>query len=183
MALTERSRSALYQGLTDLIEDEVAVGELLSYFPARDVEEPATKEFVATQIAGVHREIAELRGEMSTMGSDLRGEMATFDSDLRGEMAAFGAELRGEMAAMSSELRGEMATFGSDLRGEMATMSSDLRGGMAAMSSDLRGEMAAMEGRIIASSSAQLRTMIQWTVGLQISLIGLVVAMGFLQGP
>ena len=117
MALTERSRSALYQGLTDLIEDEVAVGELLSYFPARDVEEPATKEFVAAQIAGVHRELAELRGEMSTMGADLRGEMA------------------------------------------------------------------AMEGRIIASSSAQLRTMIRWTVGLQISLIGLVVAMGFLQGP
>jgi len=128
MALTERSRSALYQGLTDLIEDEVAVGELLSYFPARDVEEPATKEFVAVQVAGVHRELAELRGETSTMGSDLRGEMATLGSDLRGEMAA-------------------------------------------------------MEGRIIASSSAQLRTMIQWTVGLQISLIGLVVAMGFLQGP
>ena len=150
MALTERSRSALYQGLTDLIEDEVAVGELLSYFPARDVEEPATKEFVAAQMAGVHREFAELRGEMATMGSELRGEMAT----------------------MGSELRGEMATLGSELRGEMATMSSELR-----------GEMAAMEGRIIASSSAQLRTMIQWTVGLLISLIGLVVAMGFLQGP
>jgi len=139
MALTERSRSALYQGLTDLIEDEVAVGELLSYFPARDVEEPATKEFVAAQMAGVHRELAELRGEMSTMGADLRGEMATSRADLRGEMSTLG--------------------------------------------SDLRGEMAAMEGRIIASSSAQLRTMIRWTVGLQISLIGLVVAMGFLQGP
>jgi len=172
MALTERSRSALYQGLTDLIEDEVAVGELLSYFPARDVEEPATKEFVAAQIAGVHREFAELRGETATMGSELRGEMATMGSELRGEMATMSSELRGEMATMSSELRGEMSTLGSDLRGEMSTMGADLR-----------GEMAAMEGRIIASSSAQLRTMIQWTVGLLISLIGLVVAMGFLQGP
>ncbi len=159
MALTERSRSVLYQGLADVIDDEVAVGELLSYFPARDVEEPATKKFVAAQIAGVHRELAEIRGDMATLGVDLRGDMATLGVDLRGEMATLGAGLRGETAAMGAELRGEVATLGADLRTEMA----------------------AMEGRIIASSAAQLRTMIQWTVGLLISVIGLVVAMGFLQ--
>ena len=99
MALTERSRSALYQGLTDLIEDEVAVGELLSYFPARDAEEPATKEFVAAQIA------------------------------------------------------------------------------------DVRVELAAMESRLTALAAAQMRTSIQWTLGALVSVIGLVGAMGLLQGP
>ena len=57
MALTERSRSSLYQALTVVVDDEQAVQEMLSYFPARDVEEPATKEFVRA-------EIAELRADM-----------------------------------------------------------------------------------------------------------------------
>ena len=56
MALTQRSRTFLYQRLTDTLEDEVAVGELLSYFPARDVEEPASTEFVAAQIAAYRAE-------------------------------------------------------------------------------------------------------------------------------
>ena len=99
MARTERSRSARYQGLTDLIEDEVAVGELLSYFPARDVEEPATKEFVATQMA------------------------------------------------------------------------------------ELRMELAAMEARLTAQANAQMRTSIQWTLGVLVSVMGLVIALGFLQQP
>ena len=113
MALTERSRSALYRGLTDLIEDEVAVGELLSYFPARDAEEPATKEFVAARTSEVRAELAVLRADFS----------------------------------------------------------------------DLRADLAAMESRLTAQAAAQLRTSIQWTLGALVSVIGLVVAMGLLQGP
>ncbi|MGI8709476.1 MAG: hypothetical protein ACR2LA_00555 [Acidimicrobiales bacterium] len=41
-----RSRSTIYQTFTTLIDDEEAVEEMLSYFPARDVEEPVTKEFL-----------------------------------------------------------------------------------------------------------------------------------------
>jgi len=67
MALTERSRNALYQGLTDVIDEE-AVSEMLSYFPARDSEEPVTNEF--------------LRAEMADLRADLRAEMA----DLRAEV-------------------------------------------------------------------------------------------------
>ena len=134
MALTERSRSALYRGLTDLIEDEVAVGELLSYFPARDAEEPATKEFVAARTSEVRAEFAVLRADFS----DLRADF----SDLRADF---------------SDLR---ATF-----------------------PDLRAELAAMESRLTAQAAAQLRTSIQWTLGALVSVIGLVVAMGLLQGP
>lgn len=73
MALTQRSRTVLYQGLTDLIEDEVAVGELLSYFPARDVDEPATKEFVAAQIAAVR---GDLRADLAAMEARIIGQVA-----------------------------------------------------------------------------------------------------------
>lgn len=47
MSLTERSRHKLYETFTDLIDDEKAVEEMLSYFPARDVEEPVTKDGTA----------------------------------------------------------------------------------------------------------------------------------------
>jgi len=70
MALSERSRSVLYQGLVTIDEDEQAVQEMMSYFPARDVEEPVTKDF--------------LRAEMN----DLRAEMRTEMGDLRTEMGA-----------------------------------------------------------------------------------------------
>jgi hypothetical protein len=56
MAISEKSRSALYQGLAPIAGEE-AVGEMLSFFPARDVDEPVTKEFLRA-------EIADLRAEM-----------------------------------------------------------------------------------------------------------------------
>ena len=70
MALTERNRSALYQGLSTIIDEE-AVEEMLSYFPARDVEEPATKEFLRAETALLRTEskddMAVLRTEMAAM--------------------------------------------------------------------------------------------------------------------
>ena len=74
MALSERSRSVLYQGLVTIV-DEQAVQEMMSYFPARDVEEPVTKDFLRA-------ELNELRAEMRTEMGDLRTEMG----DLRTEM-------------------------------------------------------------------------------------------------
>jgi hypothetical protein len=89
MALTERSRNARYQGpyqgLTDVIDEE-AVSEMLSYFPARDGEEPVTQEFL-------HAEAADLRVEMTELGADLRVEMAELGADLRAEMTDLRVEL------------------------------------------------------------------------------------------
>jgi hypothetical protein len=64
MALTERSRNALYQGLTDVIDEE-AVSEMLSYFPARDSEEPVTNEFLRAEMADLRAEMADLRAEVT----------------------------------------------------------------------------------------------------------------------
>lgn len=68
MPMTERSRHKLYETFTALIDDEEAVQEMLSYFPARDVEEPVTKDFLRaelqTEIGAVRVEIGDLRAEM-----------------------------------------------------------------------------------------------------------------------
>jgi hypothetical protein len=49
MAISEKSRSALYQGLAPIAGEE-AVGEMLSFFPARDVDEPVTKDFLRAEL-------------------------------------------------------------------------------------------------------------------------------------
>jgi hypothetical protein len=105
VALSEKHRSTLYQGLVDLIPDEQAVEEMLSYFPARDVEEPVTKDYLRAEMAELR---TELRGEMAELRTELRGEMALLRTDIHREMAELRAELRGEMAELRTELRTEM---------------------------------------------------------------------------
>jgi len=83
MALSERSRSTIYQSFSELIGDDVAVEEMLSNFPSRDAEEPASKEF--------------LRAEMSDLRLDLRTEMGDLRTELRTDMAAFRAAFHTEL--------------------------------------------------------------------------------------
>lgn len=85
MSLSQRSRTALYLGLTEVIADEEAVEEMLSHFPSRDLDEPVTKEFLRAETADLCAETADLRVEMS----DLRVEMSGIRvevSELRAEM-------------------------------------------------------------------------------------------------
>ncbi len=70
MSLSQRSRSAIYAGLKDLVDEE-AVEEMLSHFPVRDLDEPVTQGFVRAEIADVRAEIADVRVEIA----ELRAEM------------------------------------------------------------------------------------------------------------
>jgi hypothetical protein len=75
MALLEKHRSIIYAHFVETIGEEAAEA-MLSQFPARELDEPVTKEFVEAQITDVRREIAELRGEMHTGFAQLRLDMA-----------------------------------------------------------------------------------------------------------
>jgi hypothetical protein len=70
MALSERSRSTIYQTFEPMLGEEV-IGEMLSHFPARDAEEPATKEFVRAEVADVRTEIAGVRAEIAQLRTEL----------------------------------------------------------------------------------------------------------------
>ncbi len=113
MAMTERSRAALFRGLSDMLDDEEAVGEMLSYFPARDVDEPASKDFIDARL-----------------------------SQMDARLSAMETRLMAEIHAQSAAFNAQSAAF-----------------------------------------NAQMRTMVQWTLAAMVGLIGLVVAMGFLQSP
>jgi chromosome segregation ATPase len=99
--MTERSRSALYQGLSTVVDEE-AVQEMMSFFPARDVEEPVTKEFLRAEMADLRAQMAELRAEMA----ELRAEMADLRTELRAEMAALELRLNDRIDAKFNRVIG-----------------------------------------------------------------------------
>ncbi len=107
MALSEKSRSHLYQALTQLVDEE-AVSEMLTHFPTRGDAEPVTREHLDRRLAELRSELhAELAG-VRTEISDLRGELRTEIAGLRGELHTEIAGLRGELGAEISGLRGEL---------------------------------------------------------------------------
>jgi hypothetical protein len=78
MALSEKHRSSIYQGLLQFLGEEEAQA-LLSQFPARDLDEPVTKEFVRA-------EISEVRSELRTEIADLRSAMHQGFGAIRADM-------------------------------------------------------------------------------------------------
>ena len=111
MSLSERSRSTLYQGLTSLIPDEEAIGEMLSHFPARDLDEPATKDHLRAEVAVLDARMADgfgaVRLEMAAEFAAVRAEMAAGFTAVRVEMADEFAAVRAEMAAGFTAVRAE----------------------------------------------------------------------------
>lgn len=92
MALSEKHRSSIYRTLSPMLGEEEAEA-LLSQFPARELDEPVTQEFVRAEIAGVRTEIADLRAEM------------------RAEIAGVRAEIAGLEARMSERMRQQTIWF------------------------------------------------------------------------
>lgn len=94
LALTERSRNKIYESFSTLIDDEKAVEEMLSYFPARDIEEPATKEHLRAEMADLRTEMADLRAE-------LKDEMNSMVRTMQAWFVGTGISLAGVMVALA----------------------------------------------------------------------------------
>jgi hypothetical protein len=123
VALSERSRSVLYQGLVASIGDETAVSEMMAYFPARDVEEPVTKEFLRAELATVR---AEMLAEIGSLRSELHAAIGSLRSELHAEIGSLRSELHAEIGSLRSELRAEIGSLRSELHAEIGSLRSDL---------------------------------------------------------
>ncbi|MBI2708247.1 MAG: hypothetical protein HYX34_00925 [Actinobacteria bacterium] len=156
MVLSQKHRSSLYRTLSPMLGEEEAEA-LLSQFPARDLDEPVTKEFVRAEIATVRAELASLRSDVGADITALRGELGADIAALRGELASQVAGLRGELASEVAGLRGELASEVAGLRGELG---SDIAG--------LRGELASLEARI----GERLRQQTIWMAGSMVTAVG-----------
>ena len=90
MSLSERSRAVLYRRLSTVIEDEEAVGEMLTQLTAVEAEQVATKDFVRAEVAvakdELRIEIAELRTEMRTGFTEVHARLAEQRTELHSEL-------------------------------------------------------------------------------------------------
>ncbi len=100
MALSAKHRSTIYERLSPMLGEE-EVEALLSQFPARDLDEPVTKEFVRAEISGVRTEMADLR-------SDLRGEIADLRTELHGEISGLRTELHARLRELTMWMSGAL---------------------------------------------------------------------------
>ncbi len=144
MSLSQKSRTAIYQGLSDVITDPEAVEELLSHFPARDLDEPVTKEF--------HRaETASLRVEMAESAAQLRTDLADSAAQLRTDLADSAAQLRTELADSAAQLRTEMAELRTEMHVGFADIRTEMHQGFQRMTLSLAALMVSMTGIVVAA--------------------------------
>jgi hypothetical protein len=57
MSLSAKNRSALYRGLSDVVDEPEAIEEMLANFATRDDEEWASKEFIRAEMAAMRTEV------------------------------------------------------------------------------------------------------------------------------
>lgn len=70
LALSEKLRHSIFRKLSPIIGEEETEA-VLSNFPARDVEEPATKELVQLEVALLRTEIAEVRTAVANFRAEV----------------------------------------------------------------------------------------------------------------
>ena len=108
MALSTRHRSSIFQTLSPILGEEEAEA-MLSQFPARDLDEPVTKEFVRAELADTR---AELRAEIADVRAEvgeLRGELRSEIGQVRAEIAQLEARINDRFREQTMWMAGTMA--------------------------------------------------------------------------
>ncbi|MCX7621282.1 MAG: CCDC90 family protein [Acidimicrobiales bacterium] len=124
MALDARTRSSIFEKLRPILGDEDA-NALMSEFPASELDELVTRQY-------------------------LRAEMA----ELRAEVQAGFAELRAEIAGVRQELRDEIAGVRLDLDSKIVQLRVDMIEGFRQQSERLRQQTVFTVGSLFGAVSA-----------------------------
>jgi hypothetical protein len=154
VALSERARSNIYTGLSNVIDQE-AVAEMLSHFPARDVDEAVTKEHLDTQIALIR---SELHIEMSALRNEIKDDLNTLRNEIKDDLHA----TRTAAATARDRLRADLTTAISRLQTDTTTAISGLQTDTTTAISGLRGDV-----------ENALRQQLYWLVGTMITLFAI----------
>jgi hypothetical protein len=163
VALTEHHRNALYQGLTQAVGDEEAVAAMLSELPAREADEPATKDFVR----------AELATQLAAQELRMDERFATKDF-VRAELAA-------QLAAQELRMDEKFATK-DFVHAEIAGVRKDMEVGFAEVRTEISEVERRLTERIIETASdlktyihEEMRRSMLWNYGALLTLLAAVV--------
>lgn len=107
MAFGTRTRASLYRKLSSLLGEEDA-DMLISQFPASELGELVTKEFLRAEIAALR---AELRVELHSELANLRNELQETREQLRSEYLALRVEIAERFEKQSERLRQQTIFF------------------------------------------------------------------------
>ena len=155
MALSEKSRAELYRTLSSIASEE-ATSEMLSYFPARDLDEPVTKEFLRAELADLRLDMyAQITGVQSRIGS-LRDDTHAQISGVQAEIS----NLRDDTHAQISGVQAGISNLRDDMRTEISGVQSQI--------GNLRDDM-----------RVAMQRMLIWMIGTMIALAGVIAGIGF----
>jgi hypothetical protein len=103
VALLEKHRSVIYAHLVEHVGEEAAEA-MLAQFPARDLDEPVTKEFVALQIAALRTEMHQMLGATDSKLAELRTEMHQMLGATDSKVLGLRTEMHQELGSLRAAL-------------------------------------------------------------------------------
>ncbi len=95
MALSQRHRSTIYTRLEPLLGEEETEA-LLAQFPAREIDEPVTREFVHAEIEGLR---AEMNERFGTLHAGMNERFGTLHAEMNDRLRAQTVWFAGSMMA------------------------------------------------------------------------------------
>jgi hypothetical protein len=168
MAISNKSRAVLLSSLTQLTNDEGAVEEMLANFPARDMDEPASKEFIDSRISnlevGLEARFAQIDGRFAAIDVRFAQVDGRFDAiDVRF------VQVDGRFDAIDVRFAQVDARFAeAEARADARHAEADAR--TDAKFSKMETRMAEAETRMMTYIHSEIRSSMRWTIAMVFSL-------------
>lgn len=108
MPLTNKHRSSIYRRLVPVLGDEETEA-LLSQFPARDDDEPISREFLRAEVADLR---TELHTEMAGLRTELHDGLGAFRTEFHDGVSALDSKLEKQMHEQTVRLGGALGAVG-----------------------------------------------------------------------
>lgn len=173
MAISNKSRAVLLSSLTRLTNDEGAVEEMLANFPARDMDEPASREFIDSRISnlevGLEARFAQIDGRFVKLETTVDSRFATLEADFAK------AEVKADARYAEADARFSAVDAKADARFAEAEARADARFSEAGARTDAKFSkmetlMAEAETRMMTYIHSEIRSSMRWTIAMVFSL-------------
>ena len=133
---------------------------MLSYFPARDLDEPVTKEFLRAELAdlrlAMYSQFSGVQGQIGKLRDDVHAQFGNARDDLHTEIC----EVQAEVSKLRDDMHAQIGNARDDLHTEIS--------GVQAEVSKLRDDM-----------HIAMQRMLIWTISTMIALAGVIAGIGF----